>query len=127
MNANELRIGNWVKLFDSDKPYKIHVVSKKVIQVGGDLLGGDLFNIKNVFPIELTPEILEKAGFKISAYEQYRLYLSIGYIWHNGKTGGHSLDIDNLDYDTHITSINYLHQLQNFYYIHEGQELEIEL
>ena len=80
----------------------------------------------NFTPIPLSPEILEKCGFKIGGYD----FL----FWDNGKielAGLNWADADIPEYqfvnfrysDNGIVSIYYLHQLQNLYYSLTGEEL----
>lgn len=126
--ANELRIGNWVKYHDDTN-----------IRVTPEIISAqiDANKIKGhgswVYPISLTPEILEKCGFENTgvyyklqigaSYEkgtiiliiyESRLQISIG-------TGGEGCEWIFLPAPTSI------HQLQNLYFALTGQELKINL
>src|SRR5574343_566104 len=69
MKANELRIGNWVKIIFQNTQYGTKVDYLQVKEIcfdytyTGELdIGSQL--LKDCQPIELTPEILEKCGFE---------------------------------------------------------------
>jgi len=109
MKANELRIGNWVK--ESDGRF-IHI---------HDGLGID--HHKQFSPIEITPEILEKAGFKVERHT-YDEYWSCG--WFNIRKMGNGFEFLGSEW-THGETFYFLHQLQNLYFALTGEELKIEL
>jgi hypothetical protein len=128
IQANELRIGNYVAL------------------KGGDIVpiadGGILaINQKRFecYPIPLTPEILEKCGFDvvhktnnhyaindpngIKDSHKISVFPTINNQWHiafSDTLNGYN------DY-TPTTKIQYLHQLQNLYFALTGEELECNL
>lgn len=126
MKANELRIGNLVKLKDIITTYQ------EVIMIDGEVnviqCKNDIHSpLEDYEPIPLTEEILLKCGFKWSIYHQ-----------------AHSNDSDSFDYVIDICKefcrvikyrrngdvlihIKYLHQLQNLYWCLCGEELEINL
>lgn len=134
MKSNELRIGNYVHLFEKGF-YKVHTISRKVIQVHGDLIGGEVFDIFNIQPIQLTPEIIEKCNFEKhltagnskAAFYSYRYsitntlelawYSADGRLKFQTKLSGFSIDFD----------IQYLHQLQNLVFALTGKELKFDL
>jgi hypothetical protein len=125
INANELRIGNWI----------FNEMIGKNKQVDGDLLYA-IDGLKNgveqeYYYIPLTPEILEKAGYK-----------------KNKTTGNYLNELSNDDgifdamlieedkdwftfvvnansYDNYTVEIKYLHQLQNLYFALTGEELTV--
>ena len=117
INANELRIGNWVKLFNDDF-YKIHVISKTVIQVEGGIIGGEVFKLEHIQPIPLTPEILEKCGFKKGSIYFYFSKFRIVKI--NDSNNWLILLSDTYH---HLCKLKHLHQLQNLYFALTGEEL----
>jgi hypothetical protein len=138
MKPNELRIGNWVKLFN-DEFNKIHVISKTAIQVEGGIIGGEVFKLEQVQPIPLTPEILEKCGFDvvhktnnhyaindpngIKDSHKISVFPTINNQWHiafSDTLNGYN------DY-TPTTKIQYLHQLQNLVFALTGEELNFKL
>ncbi len=109
IQANELRIGNWVK--DAEYLSDNYMV---VRMVSSDL---------DARPIPLTPKILEKAGFRYKNFTHNLNKLSIclpGNSYKDGRTYFNSWCI--------IEGIpNSLHQLQNLYFALTGTELEIKL
>lgn len=111
IQANELRIGNWVK--DS--------FGYLVIGVNAKVEFASAYE-----PITLTPEILEKCGFDDFKSNVY------------GNDEYIELDLDGDIYNVFIKQINidetidsilmhnqikYLHQLQNLYFALTGEEL----
>jgi hypothetical protein len=121
MNFKELRIGNWVAIEPGwFKQWDLQDYN----DYGKDLGDGEWSNDK-VEPITLTPEILEKAGFKF--YEKSEMYekddfMDLHILYDNA---GYCIK----DYELNIWSPNilYLHQLQNLYFALTGEELEINL
>lgn len=126
MNANELRIGNWVY--------------KNIADFLGNhyhqLIGWDIWqasthpNELNVefSPIPLTPEILEKAGFKNPGgqeyagcydYKEFSYYLPKKQVMIFFEENGISHWLPQ--------KIEHLHKLQNLYFALTGEELEINL
>lgn len=131
INANELRIGNWVKLFNDDF-YKIHVISKTVIQVEGGIIGGEVFKLEHTKPIPLTPEILEKCGFRMYCEKSIKTEwdnnprFSYQYLCKNDRfivTHTPSDDADRTFRAANDLIVKYLHQLQNLYFALTGEEL----
>jgi hypothetical protein len=136
MKATELRIGNWVNGEFANgelKPFQIFRID------GNDDCSG-------LEPIPLTPELLEKCGFKkwkgrvmentniwMKKYEHEAGYFDVDNkpVINTSTIGirqyyGHSLP-DEFFYTDHHSKIEYLHQLQNLYYALTGEELEINL
>lgn len=121
VKANELRVGNWVNIL---KTVPVLITGNHIQSISE----GDA----DYKPIPLTPEILEKCGFrkykddsggkvfKSFRYNnlciEYRTKKSRGMIvWHDS----------NDDYGITLPSISIisLHQLQNLYYALTGEEL----
>ena len=133
VQANELRIGNWVKdnandyfiirSVSTDRLHPINVTDK--IGYAIDCLLSDLS------PIPLTPEILEKCGFKLNSIsENWEIDLKL-----QGIIGLHSEDFslwigdksDSLGFTGGLKSrCFFLHQLQNLYYSLTGTELNYQ-
>ena len=125
IQANELRIGNWIGLKNSG-----------LLQIDIDNFSDCAKNPAIFNPIPLTPEVLEKAGFGIKSEtkdefgliienEGILIELSENYI-----TEGRAVFYYNLpDTQTHkcIAYCKYLHQLQNLYYALTQTELNIKL
>lgn len=105
--ASELRIGNWVSMGPNSN-FAIKIVWEK-----------NLFS-----PIPLSPELLIKAGFEeqsSSWYSKHNVAIMLGYTEKHGDFF-HFATTDKLVLSP---AYKYVHQLQNIYYIIEGEELEI--
>lgn len=112
MEASELRIGNYI-LFNG-----------KIIQISGKGLYDYAYTHDYTGkhePINLSPEILEKAGFRQGNDKE--MYKSKEGVW--------LTKIEGLGYYTAGLRagycIQYLHQLQNVIFALTGEELEINL
>jgi len=147
INANELRIGNWIN---------VKCIAESI--KGCDEFDPQPCNINNMIgiknnesdfeyePIPLTPEILEKCGFEIEGSEagddgamqlgnmheqkgitflyvpkvgNYTEKDTLG-LWIGRDFGMQQIQID-------LEKVKHLHQLQNLYFALTGQELEINL
>jgi len=109
VQANELRIGNYIS-------YK----NERWIKVGyHEIRYAVLYPDTSYYPIPLTFEILEKAGFE----------LQIGMMsWEKEGVIICYETIANFFRLYPMTNrINYVHQLQNLYYALTGEELEVNL
>jgi hypothetical protein len=138
MEATELRIGNKVQPKPEDRQRYGTMCEVTQVYKGGFTVDyhypGAWFE-----PIPLTPDILEKAGFVLDGFKQYRisinpfdsgtkdlcfsgdyLYLEEG----SGKPG--SNDIVTL-WNKDLMKNFYLHQLQNLIFALTGEELNINL
>ena len=70
MKANELMIGDWVYNKNIDKPMQVYpAMFSQMFRQKPDAKTEDY----NIFPIPLTPEILEKNGFEIRGKRKYFL------------------------------------------------------
>ena len=118
IQLNELRIGNW---------FKTNIYQQVTLEHLDFLLNDNIKDKSVMQPIELTAEILEKCGFMkekgIDVYSLGRLRLWIGtrgkslcYLIEEDTTTGH-----------YITSIEYIHQLQNLVFALTGEELDVKL
>lgn len=133
INANELRIGNFV-LDQGGKMIKIDFFEhlgkgysckfgqhSKAIDDWGPLHPlTEYTDYAN--PIPLTPEILEKCGFKYIQKTVYTIDNKISFAVFNGKLSTTYVCLDNA-----INQIKYLHELQNLYFALTGIELNINL
>jgi len=130
INANELRIGNLVKLenyfkiigimfrYGNDN-YDIHVLRENSILIY-KVLESELE------PIPLTTEILEKCGFDWSIYHQAFHKLNLEFDLNESYPLGFSL----CTFRNKLLvapNIYFLHQLQNLYFALTGEELQINL
>ena len=125
IQANELRIGNWVNYID------INGLNPAQIQIE------DFINLKEdgekdfaFFPIPLTPEILEKCGLKRHSYE-----MSGCEVWYLQDTSWrvarsyrdeneYKLWHERISPPTwNLKTLKYLHELQNIIFALTGEEL----
>ena len=124
IQANELRIGNWVQSIGIE--YEVISIDKKGNVRGVDVIankeGDTTFNLdKSIQPIPLTEKILLKCGFEYNKNDckWYNFSFILDY-WNSqkffiyGYVGGNIV-------------IKHLHQLQNLYFALTGEELNIEL
>lgn len=137
IDIKELRIGNWV-LNAFGKPVKIYDIISKRNTTG--------YATETLSPIPLTAEILEKVGFKkkligedicylkpykrpLDEHARHDIVLISFDAVSGGKTSIFAVAIREYyrDFQFAITSIKYVHQLQNLYFALTGQELEINL
>ena len=130
IQANELRIGNWVTYNQEsvDKGTEIIPIKVPCINVEAAVSLDDGFTNSYFFneinPIPLTPEILVKCGFKklnnawVPIDYSATDYLKWSFtIWDN-KDGTYRYNSAEF-----IPELKYLHQLQNLYYALTGEEL----
>lgn len=121
--ANELRIGNWVKFNNAS----MQVEASDILAFDKNYLSQKL-----LYPIPLTPELLEKAGFRkyVGCYQLVKQgvfgdHLAIYYIPNKGVV----IDVGDQDASAEkpLPHIQHLHQLQNLIFALSGTELEIKL
>lgn len=138
MKAEELMIGNWVNILYED--------SVEAIQASGDLIhrlhshecdpDNDRYSRGGLTdccgPIPLTPEILEKAGFKqriIDGMDVWEIDMASDPVsvlqWHDD--GSLAIEHPEGGLVTLQANCNYVHQLQNLYFALTGQQLNIQL
>jgi hypothetical protein len=119
MKANELRIGNWIHILDSDCDYKLmNTDDLSLVDCGSGSEG-----------IPLTEEWLEKLGF----FDKYK---SVHTRWSkNGFSIQQASDEDDEGGSIPVKQefsyefkydIKYVHQLQNLYFALTGEELVIK-
>ena len=129
MQANELRIGNWVNDMVGT-PLKVVAITEDDRIIYSADGGNYLFEIKYAKGIPLTPEILERCGFEQTSnfhpegpthtlkhrngitFEVCYLYKMVDVVENIGRI--------------RIQNIEHLHQLQNLYFALTGSELEIK-
>ena len=125
IQSKELRLGNYVK--DG-----IYGFPKYVCAIGNDWIyldfNGNESDIwecdeKDLEPITITDELLLKFGFEQCDYLFKTLLIEMYEV-----ANGWNLHIDNEKFETVLsTTIKYVHQLQNAYYISTGEVLKIQL
>lgn len=150
IQANELRIGNILKSVHTGEYIKADWLVIKHVMDGNKQ--SPPYDMSSVYePIPLTPEILEKCGFEwvkpLIAYthDDMDCELSLNsegtenYALHDLNTKGFGGTIPATYYDRkfYLTSngeylvstnpIQFLHQLQNIFYMLTGEELEVKL
>lgn len=139
IDAKELRIGNWVNIHDKPAstyhPQKITAIySNNRVEMADSGFEIDFpFDADSLYPIPLTPELLEKAGFKVvvgqaftamaskQGIDLFFLYPAID------ETLEVVFAFNNLQGETTRRELKYVHELQNLIFALTGQELEITL
>lgn len=144
IQANELRIGNWISgTMDAEKyPMPLQVVALMNNEVyyrfaeetdkpfSFDRFGEANHSSGNCYGIPLTPEILEKCGFKNTMGDYWvkgkELMLALDKVWWwtNSWEPDGEFGFDTL---AQYKEIDYLHQLQNLYYSLTQTEIPITL
>lgn len=120
IQPNEIRLGNIIKIRGIVTELDYRTLGKLFKNSNAD----DLNHLEG---IGLTPEILEKSGFKNSNpldrdnrfYCHPNFQLEIGYITND--------EFYQSDVNKDIITIKYVHQLQNLYFALTGKELDIKL
>lgn len=114
MKANELMIGDWVEVIDSDhlKYVKVRNILDISIVTERCEYESEVINLINIKPILLTAEILEKNGWEKSSITDYKwsaLYEGnrLPDMWED--TNKHYLMVIGLI----DVNINYIHELQH--------------
>lgn len=122
MKANELMIGDFV--CNANRFAKVHDIDKVI---GVEFIDGgyDVFNPEEITPIPLTPEILEKNGFKFDGMADWKLEGKDGLFikvcpvqpnnddwWHPSSTG---FEVNNSISDILLEGVGqvYVHQFQH--------------
>ena len=110
MKASELRIGNYIQNSHGT-----------IFNVGIVMLGGQY----DYHPIPLTEEWLLKFGFEyVESYDNYKI--KAGDYWNSVKFYEGEWCYNNDDSDAgcyFLTTIKYVHQLQNLYFALTNEEL----
>lgn len=131
MEANELRIGNYVKFTTEDKSFvsQIYQFNDGLTKVTSGTYSASIgypYKGVSVEPIPITEEILLKCGFE----ENYRSKTRVNYDHKDFMFIGYDINLSGIDnaatglryYGSHI-KVNYLHDLQNAFKVLTGQEL----
>ncbi len=128
IQANELRIGNWVKMpFLGDVNlivFGLAVKDDMSLFIQSKSSSGSTFfeNLEKYEPIRITEECLFKFGFEKSDHDSggYKWYKGMFYILELAK------DAFYCDY-TLIFRVDHIHQLQNLYFALTGKELTLSV
>jgi hypothetical protein len=152
MKPNELRIGNAIQLFrkPTDKKKTYHII-KSIVQDNlsntcmVELKDGFIVNIdKGIEPIKITPALLRKLGFEdwgrvdsndYEFYQRFALYnvidgtsnFEVHLIVSSYDEIEHTQTVFSIDINNriHLHSSEYLHELQNAFFMVAGYELPI--
>lgn len=124
INASELRIGNLV--FYEGEMQTIKGIFKDEVAVRYQ--NGDLFfcQDKNVFPVELTEELLLRFGFEKREHLG-DFFIKINHYGAILIINGRTTKICNQNSQSvYLYDTEYAHQLQNLYFAITGQELTLK-
>ena len=137
MKASELRIGNFVTLIsDIPDPMTEHLIQVDIKHLIDIVEFPDLYN-----PIQLTPDWLEKFGFKhnyITAIDKNDNNIEIVFDGNGSHLEPAEICVYKFEIDeygdgyadkTHhikLDHIQHVHQLQNLYFALTGEELTIK-
>lgn len=134
LSAQELKIGNWV--YDGERtqfPMQVVALGKDWAHLDFPGNEGGIWeaDTKDLRPIELTEELFKKNGFSLrkslGTIDSYYLLRENAQIHAYKSYYGWMVHIDDERYITVFSKrINYLHQLQNAYYMATGEESEVQ-
>ena len=87
----------------------------------------DLVDIEEIKPVRLTPEILEKNGWKSDGYDWYRLPTKRAYLYITKDTAVEDEFLVCVGLERHnLTSVSFVHQLQHLLFgLGLKQEMEV--
>lgn len=123
IQANELRIGNWV-IYHSDEDMFTAIDGTDIVTMESKIEYAEKHS-----PIPLTPEILEKCGFenksKTTDYYFESNYCAI--ILGGSMKKLYPSVYGEFGLEPYGEEIKSLHQLQNLYFALTGEELNIQL
>jgi hypothetical protein len=128
IKANELRIGNWVQYDDGTTMLVDGILQSDVSLEGFPIVVG----LSVIRPIPLTPEVLEKCGFK---KHDDNPFFRMEFAYHDSSYPCYliyDIEKDYIQVCRNFTSAadapcKYLHQLQNLYFALTNTELTINL
>ena len=136
IQANELRIGN--KVYYNGMIVTIQqILSDSVMAYSIADMPDDEYSFSEINPIPLSPEILEKCGFKeVFTKDWYSIRINDESYLYSNPRDGFGLTIENKDEETNtdieelfiqLPHIKYLHQLQNLIFALCGEELKFKI
>ena len=129
LKASELRIGNWIS-GPSDSYGKITAIDN--IRRDEGILSvikfdyGPYYHMEAINPIPITPEILEKAGYKYEK-EGYNDFCISGSWTGDLLITQYDDGSFAVEFGDKILRCDFLHQLQNIVFYFTNQELNINL
>ena len=116
MKANELMIGDWVYCEGHPTPENVTIqtITKDGVWFNGSHYEGAT-SYDHIFPILLTPEILEKNGFVKQGFPGWEIYTEDFLIlWRNDYPDVLDIRCFNAAYGSfHRSHIGYVHELQH--------------
>jgi len=110
INANEIRVGNWIKFASTDTIEQVNEICSRTKFPSINKVS----LLDDVSPIPLTPDILGKCGFVSNPYQD-RYELGDLHFEHCGIRG--------IVWCEKYPHIKYLHQLQNLVFFTKETEL----
>ena len=131
MNANELRINNWVEY--EGRYFQLYAIDANMPFLNTAEFGVGVVDYNNIFPIPLSPEILEKCGFELNRNNELSIEINdiASHLELMSGTGGFyypsftQTPQGDEERTVYFNRINSLHQLQNLYFSLCGEELTI--
>lgn len=121
LKENDLRIGNFIKVISSTKKFDSYITQAK----GYDIVRIEekSFTYWNYEPIILTEEWLLKFGYGKKHDIYYKNNSLLRFI---GNEVFYSRgEIDDAEFQEYITSVKYVHELQNLHFALTGNELTV--
>lgn len=130
--ATDLRIGNCyltgLEIVGS-REAKLNINDSRIIKLTLkhiEVLAWDNSLINFLYPIKLTPEILEQVGFEIKYSEYYGIDCDGYFVSYDFLYVGTGIQVFD-DEGCKVVLLEYLHDIQNFYYQFTKQELPIDI
>ncbi len=120
MKASELRIGNWVNLYDDYNSQVTGLTNTKKVWCVSDPTDEECaWSTDKIKPIPLTEEWLLNFGFEIEEGD----FMTLNYkgVFLSSTTPFKEVVCESY----HESTIQHVHQLQNFYYAITGEEITI--
>ena len=129
VKANELRIGNCLRLSDNSTVKKEFWGTPKEVTIKDLDFISTYPDQQYLEPIPLTPEILEACGFELNlgCVNEYQISLEDGF-WLSWNTKSETLWYSSVQRGFYkmLRHLKYLHELQNFYFLFTGSELTLK-
>lgn len=134
IQANELRLGNWVCWNDEPEvqPLKVTGVFKEDVFVQMTFGDGSKdetdTGYDSIRPIPLTPEILEACGFVLRSHKgHYNYHSKVISEFCNSRSELSLLGDTAYFNGAEVPYPEYLHQLQNLFFCLVGEELDVKV
>ena len=132
MEANELRIGNWVIDNEVDPQRTVYYQVEEITYKGVVYRDGSSVTMcEYLQPIPLTEEILLKCGAVKVKHNHFVIDEWIHLSFEDDNRSEPCVDVKLKSISEkkpyYATCVNSVHQLQNLYFALTGEELEIEL